>query len=208
MTFLLHPSAMSSNLNKTMPASAGRCTRATVPKGDRNVPPASQGRYAMPTRDDDPPLSRDNRDVLPLRKGRYATPATPVCDDESTSKSPASKSASTIRRLPLLRPLLGPQQINSLTKSQYGRKIGKLPDSFTTILEQGREETPTPSLTPLSARSNNSGGFELLPHPKRHTRTGAVSADSELRTSTPSASDAEAPSISEIDAGVSLSPQT
>ena len=31
--------------------------------------------------------------------------------------------------------------------------------------------------------------------------------DSELHTSTPSASDAEAPSISKIDAGVSLSPQ-
>ena len=157
MTFPLCPSAMSCNLNKTTPASAGRCTRATVPKGDRDAPMC----------DDNPPSSRDNGDAPPLREGWYATPVTPGHDDKSTSES-----TSTIRRLPLLWPLLGPQQIDSLMKSQYGRKIGKLPDSFTTILKQGWEETPTPSLTPLSARSNNSGGFKLFLHPKWHARTG------------------------------------
>ena len=149
-----------------MPASAGRHTRATAPKGDRDVPPTSQGWYAAPMRDDNPPSSRDDGDAPPLREGRYAMPATPGRDDKSTSKSSASESASAIKRLPLLRPLLGPQQIDSLMKLQYGRKIGKLPDSFATVLEQGREETPMPSLTPLSVRSNNSGGFELFPHPK------------------------------------------
>ena len=191
-----------------MPASAGQCTRATAPKGNRDAPPTSQGQYAAPMHDDNPPSSLNDGDAPPLREGRYAMPATPGHDDKSTSKSPASESASTIRRLPLLRPLLGPQQIDSLMKSQYSRKIGKLPDSFATIIEQGREETPTPSLTPPSARSHNSGGFELFPHPKRHTRTGAVSVDSELCMNMPSASNAEAPSIIEIDAGASLSPQT
>ena len=185
---------MSSNVNKTTmkPASVGRRVKPTTPKSDYYSLPASQGRYAMPTCDVDPSLPKGEEDALPasqgqyaapmcdvdlssLRgkkdappasKGRHATPATPGCDDESTSKSPASKSASTIRRLPLLRPLLGPQQIDSLMKSQYGRKIGKLPDSFATILEQDREETPTPSLTPPLAQSNNFGGFKLFPHPK------------------------------------------
>jgi hypothetical protein len=72
----------------------------------RDALPASEGWY------DD--LS-SWRDALPASKGRYAMPATTGRDDRSIIKSP--------------------QQIDSIMKLQYGKKIGKLPDSFATVLE-------------------------------------------------------------------------
>jgi hypothetical protein len=78
-------------------------------------------------------------------------------------------------------------------KSQYGKKIGKPPNSFTTVLESEREETPMPILTPPSVKLNNSGSFELLPA-RRHTRTGAVAGSLESFASTPHTMDSETPS--------------
>jgi hypothetical protein len=168
MTFQILPSTanMSSNFSKPMstPASAGRKTRLSMmQKGDCNAPPANLGQYATPTRDVDPSVPQGQRDAPPSKEGRYATPATPGHDDKSATKSPISESASTIRKASTQRPFLGPQQIESLMKSQYGNKIGKPPASFATVLEQDREETPTPSEMPPSTRSRNSGGFKVLP---------------------------------------------
>jgi hypothetical protein len=117
----------------------------------RDAPPASEGWY------DD--LS-SQRDVPPASEGRYAVPATTGNNDESIIKLPISESASTIRKIPVQQPLLGTQQIDSIMKSQYRKKIGKLPDSFITVLESEQEEMPTPILTPPSAKLNNSSSFE------------------------------------------------
>jgi hypothetical protein len=50
-----------------------------------------------------------------------------------------------------------------------------------------------PILTLPSAKSNNSGSFELLPV-RRHTRPGAVAGSLESFASTPHATDSETPS--------------
>ena len=162
-----------------------------APKGDCDAPPASQGQYAAPTRDDDPSLLRDDGDALPLREGWYAMPATPGRDDKTAAKSPISESASTVRKVPLQQSHLGPQQIESLMKSQHGKKGGKLSASFTSVLEQEREETPMPTETPPSVGSHNSDSYTLFPCLNRHTQAGAVSSDSMLYTSTPAASELE-----------------
>jgi hypothetical protein len=78
-------------------------------------------------------------------------------------------------------------------KSQYGKKIGRPPDSFAAVLESEREEMPTPTLTLPSAKLNNSGSFELLPA-RQHTRTGAVAGSLDSLASTPHATDSETPS--------------
>jgi hypothetical protein len=204
-------SKLTSNNSVHTPTSTGwQKLSSTMLKSNRDVPPASQGRYATPVLtqcDDDLSLWRDappasegwyddlssRRDVPPASKGRYATPATTGRDDESIIKSPISESASTVRKIPVRRLLLGTQQIDSIMKSQYGRKIGKLPDSFITVLESEQEEMPTPILTLPSAKSNNSGSFELLPA-RWHTRTGAVAGSLESLASTPHATDSETPS--------------
>jgi hypothetical protein len=69
---------------------------STMLKSNRDVPPASQGRYAMPvlTQHDDDLSSQ--RDALPASKGQYAMPVTTGHNDESIIKSPFSESASTI----------------------------------------------------------------------------------------------------------------
>ena len=111
-------------------------------KGDHNVPPATLGQYATPAHDDDPSVLQGQRDALPSKEGRYAMPATPGHDDESMTKSPVSESTSTIWKVPPQWPLLGPQQIESLMKSQYSKKVGRPLASFTTVLELEQEETP------------------------------------------------------------------
>jgi hypothetical protein len=186
---------MSSKFNKptSTPASAERKIPTTAPKSDRDAPPTSSGQYAVPAtpeRDDDPSSLKDEKDALPASRGRYATPATPGHDNESAVKSPISESASTVRRAPLQRLFLGPQQIDSLMKSQYGKKLGKLPDSFATVLKQDREETPTPIEMPPSVQSNNSGSFELLSS-KRHARVGAMSEGLVSFLSPPNDTDSE-----------------
>jgi hypothetical protein len=157
-------SKLISNNSAHTPTSAGQRKPSSMTlKNNCDVPPTSQGWYARPvlTQCDDNLSSR--RDALPASKGRYAVPATTGHDDESIIKSPISESASTIRKIPVQRSLLGTQQIDPIMKSQYRKKIGKLPDSFTTVLESEQEEMPMPILTPPSAKSNNSGSFELLP---------------------------------------------
>jgi hypothetical protein len=201
---------MSSNSSKptSTPASAGRKTRLpTTQKSDCNAPLASLSRYAAPTRDVDPSVPQGQKDAPPSKEGRYAAPATPGHDDESATKSPNSESASTIRQASIQRPFLGPQQIESLMKSQYGNKTGTPPASFATVLEQDREETPTPSEMPPSTRSPNSGGFEVFPT-KRHTREGAISGNLASFANTPNASDAETPSWVGVNSDTSLSPQS
>ena len=93
-----------------------------------DVPLTNQSWYAMPAtpvHDDDPSLSKDEKDAPPASIGQYAMPVTPGCDDESAAKLPISESALTVHRGLLQRPLLGPQQIESLMKSQYGKTVGK-----------------------------------------------------------------------------------
>jgi hypothetical protein len=92
-------------------------------------------------------------------------------------------------------------------KSQYGNKIGKPPALFAMVLKQEREETPTPSEMPPSTQSRNSGGFEVLPT-KRHTREGAISGSLASFANTPSASNAETPSLVGVNSNASLSPQS
>ena len=62
--------------------------------------PATLGRCAMPVCDDDPSVPQGQRDAPPSKEGRYAMPVTPGHDDESTTKSPVSESALTIRKVP------------------------------------------------------------------------------------------------------------
>jgi hypothetical protein len=164
-----------------------------MPKGLRDAPPASQGRYAAPATTEcevNPPAPKGRMDALPAMPGQYAAPATPGRDDKSAIKSPISESASTVRKISQQCPLLGPQQIDSLMKSQYGKKLGKPPASFAKVLEQDREETPTPIETPPSAQSTNSSKFELL-SARRLMTEGAGSLAS--RASTPSVTDPEVP---------------
>jgi hypothetical protein len=204
-------SRLSSNNSAHAPTSTGQQKPSpTTLKSIRDALPASRGQYAMPVptqRDDDLSSRRDvppanegqyddlssRRDVLPASEGRYAVPATTGRDDESIIKSPISESASTVRKAPIQWPLLGTQQIDLIMKSQYGKKIGKLPDSFATVLESEREETPMLILTPPSVKLNNSGSFELLPA-RQHTRTGAVAGSLESFVSMPHATDSETPS--------------
>jgi hypothetical protein len=75
-------------------------------------------------------------------------------------------------------------------KSQYGKKLGKLPDSFATVLGQDREETPTPIETPPSVQLNNSGSFELLSS-RWHARAGAMSEGLASFFSTPNNTDSK-----------------
>ena len=92
-----------------------RVLRSSAGKAKQDAPPVNAGKHAAPAtpgRDDD--LVRD---VPPTSQGRYATPATTGRDDEpsarkpflitkprsttlSTGRSPASESASTVRRAP------------------------------------------------------------------------------------------------------------
>jgi hypothetical protein len=81
-------------------------------------------------------------------------------------------------------------------KIQYGKKSGKPPSSFATVLEQERDETPTPTEVISSARSTDTSGFEMLPPPKRHARSGAISEGSARPTSALSIKDPET-----VDAG-------
>ena len=176
-TQLLPFALMSSSSSKATPVVTSRHTRSTMPKGLCDAPPASQGWYAAPAtteREVDPPVPKGRMDALPAMPGRYATPATPGHDDETAIKSPTSESASTVRKISQQCPLLGPQQIDSLMKSQYKKKLGKPPASFAEVLEQDREETPTPIETPPSARLTNSSKFELL-SVRHHTTEGAGS---------------------------------
>ena len=165
--------------NHLVPDSPVQGPRASAPKGSRDAPPVTQSRYATPVTsgcDDDLPAPQGQGDALPASKGRYATPATPGCEDDSAnpskrrlslpprksssvtisgSKSPVSESASTVRRVPLPRTLLGPQQIRSILASQYGKKSSRKPEAFDTVLEQEQDEMPTPVETVLSARSTD-----------------------------------------------------
>ena len=191
-----------SNQNNLVPASPARTSRAPAPKGDLDAPPTSEGRYAAPVTtgcDDDLSLPQGKRDAPPASTGRYAMPATPGRDDESAntsnrclsllpqrsssttireSKSPASESASTIRRAPPKRTTLGAPQIDSIVKARYAKRASKKLASFATVLETERDKTPTPVDMLSSARSTDTGSFEILRPAKQHARKGAVSEDS------------------------------
>jgi hypothetical protein len=163
--------------SSTTPLSTSRITRSSAGKAKRDAPPANAGRYATSaTPDVDDDLTRD---APPANQGRYAAPATPGRDDESstrrpflitrprsttlsTGKSPVSESASTVRRAPGLRPLLGPEQIGTIVKSQLEKKIGKRAGSFATVLEQERDESPSPMEVPSLSRSERTSSFEVL----------------------------------------------
>jgi len=161
----------------TTPSTTSRVLRSSAGKVKQDAPPANAGRYAAPAtpgRDDD--LTRD---APPANQGRYAAPANTGRDDESstrkpflitrprsttlsTGKSPASESASTVRRAPGQRPLLGPEQIGTIVKSQLEKKRGKRAGSFATVLEQERDETPSPMELPTLSRSERTSSFEVL----------------------------------------------
>ena len=186
---------MSLSSSKATPVIASRHTRSMMPKGLHDALPASQGWYAVPVTTEhevDPPVPKGRMDALPAMPGRYATPATPGHDDETAIKSPTSGSASTVRKISQQHPLLGLQQIDLLMKSQYGKKLGKPPASFTEVLEQDREETPTPIKMPPSAQSTNSSKFKLL-SVRCRTMEGAGSLTS--WASSPSIADSEVPFV-------------
>lgn len=125
-------------LSSITPSTTSRVLRSSAGKAKQDAPPANAGRNAAPStpvRDDD--LARD---APPASQGRYATPVTTGREDESSSrkpflitrprsttlstgKSPASESASTVRRMPAQRPLLGPGQIGTIVNhnSRKGR---------------------------------------------------------------------------------------
>ena len=92
-------------------------------------------------------------------------------------------------------------------KLQYGNKIGEPPASFAMVLEQDREETPTPSEMPPLTQSANSGSFEVFPT-KRHMKEGAISGNLASFTNMPSASNAETPNWVGVNSDTSLSPQS
>jgi len=58
--------------------------------------------------------------------------------------------------------MLGAQQIDSIVKSRYAKKVNRKPASFATVLEQERDETPTPVETVVSANSTDTSGFQIL----------------------------------------------
>ena len=119
----------------------------------RDAPPTSQGRYAAPAttgRDDEPSA----RKPFLITKPRSTT--------LSTGRSPASESASMVRCAPGLRPLLGPEQIGTIVKFQLEKRKGKCAGSFATVLEQGRDESPSPMELPTLAHSERTSSFEVL----------------------------------------------
>ena len=155
-----------------MPATSGCDDDLPAPQGQGDAPPASKGRYATPAtpgREDDSANPSKRRLSLPPRKSSSAT--------ISGSKSPVSESASTVRRVPLPRTLLGPQQIGSILNSQYGKKSSRKPEAFDTVLEQERDEMPTPVETVLSARSTDTSGYEILSMHKRRQKAGVISVE-------------------------------
>ena len=64
--------------------------------------------------------------------------------------------------MPGQRPLLGPEQIGSIVKSQLEKKKGKQPGSFATVLEQERNETPSPMELSTLLCSERTSSFEVL----------------------------------------------
>jgi len=57
---------------------------------------------------------------------------------------------------------LGPEQIGTIVKSQLEKKRGKCTGSFTTVLEQERDETPSPMELPTLSHSERTSSFEVL----------------------------------------------
>ena len=66
------------------------------------------------------------------------------------------------RHAPGLRPLLGPEQIGTIVKSQLKKRKGKRAGSFTTVLEQGCDESPSPMELPTLAHSERTSSFKVL----------------------------------------------
>ena len=159
-----------------MPTPTSACkARTLVPKGD--VLLTSRSRYAMPATSghvDDPPTPQGERDALPVNTGWYAAPVMTGCDVDlgdanqehlllpqptlspsrtalSSTRLPLSESTSTVRRTHTSQPSLGPQQIGSIIKSQFGRKLGIKPDSFEEAIERQREEMPMPIIVAPSS---------------------------------------------------------
>ena len=138
-----------------MPSTTSCILRSSAGKTKQDAPPANAGKHAAPAT----PGCDDDlvRDVLPTSQGWYAAPAITGRDDKpsarkpflitrprsttlSTGRSPASESASTVQRAPGQRPLLGPEQIGTIVKSQLEKRKGKRAGSFATVLEQECDE--------------------------------------------------------------------
>src|SRR5713101_4017591 len=165
---------MSSN---TTPSTTSRVLRSSAGKAKQDPPSANAGRYDTSAT----PVVQHNlsRDAPPARIGRNAAPANAGRDDDSstrkpfnitrprsstisTGRSPASESASTVRREPARRPLLGPQQIGSIVQSQFIKKAGKRAGSFATVIEQEHDESPSPMELPTLSRSERTSSFEVV----------------------------------------------
>ena len=86
--------AISSTLAFT-PAPIGQRTPPSVMlKSDHDAPPASLGRYAVPTHDDDLSVLQGQRDAPLSDESWYAAPVTTGCNDDLSSQRdapPASK---------------------------------------------------------------------------------------------------------------------
>ena len=80
--------------------------------------------------------------------------------------------------------MLGAQQIDSIVKSRYAKKVNRKPASFATVLEQERDETLTPVETVVSANSTNTSGFQILSMTKRRPKPGVISVEIRRHTST------------------------
>ena len=70
--------------------------------------------------------------------------------------------------MPGLRPLLGPEQIGTIVKSQLEKRKGKHAGSFATVLEQERDETPSPMELSTLSRSERTSSFEVLQIRRRY----------------------------------------
>lgn len=76
-------------------------------------------------------LGNANRECLPLPQPTSSPSRTTL----SGARSPLSESTSTVQCTHTSQPSLGPQQIESIMKSQYGQKLGIKPDSFKDAIE-------------------------------------------------------------------------